>query len=226
MEFSISETGGIDGAEGDQTGRESLIRPYYSYPWAPILCRIRTVSGKREAPSPGICLYRPVHRPVRRFRSLREFPLESHVFRVHSQAWRHLSEGREACGHVPDHGTGHADGVLDLRDWRHCRINSTATSLFNIKSSFLRNGAQKKSLSTGPLKILLHYPLFCPIIQLFRGRAIASFACEAGERMVRLIMEQPYTGCVGLLLLRKRGERKPQRLNGPLICLLHVVALC
>ena len=37
MEFSISETGGIDGAEGDQTGRESLIRPYYNYPWDGIL---------------------------------------------------------------------------------------------------------------------------------------------------------------------------------------------
>ena len=33
MEFSISETGGIHGATGDQTGRESRIRPYYNYPW-------------------------------------------------------------------------------------------------------------------------------------------------------------------------------------------------
>ena len=32
-EFSISETGGIDGAEGDQTGWESHITGYYSYPW-------------------------------------------------------------------------------------------------------------------------------------------------------------------------------------------------
>lgn len=37
MEFSISETGGIDGAEGDQTGRESHIRAYYDYPWNGIL---------------------------------------------------------------------------------------------------------------------------------------------------------------------------------------------
>lgn len=37
MEFSISETGGIDGAEGDQTGRESLTRAYYNYPWDGIL---------------------------------------------------------------------------------------------------------------------------------------------------------------------------------------------
>lgn len=33
MQFSISETGGIDGAEGDQTGYESNTRPYYDYPW-------------------------------------------------------------------------------------------------------------------------------------------------------------------------------------------------
>lgn len=32
-EFSISETGGIDGAEGDQTGGESSIHGYYNYPW-------------------------------------------------------------------------------------------------------------------------------------------------------------------------------------------------
>ena len=36
-EFSISETGGIDGAEGDQTGNESHIRSYYDYPWDGIL---------------------------------------------------------------------------------------------------------------------------------------------------------------------------------------------
>lgn len=33
-EFSISETGSIDGAEGDQTGWESHITNYYSYPWS------------------------------------------------------------------------------------------------------------------------------------------------------------------------------------------------
>ena len=37
MEFCISETGGIDGAEGDQTGQESHIRAYYDYPWDGIL---------------------------------------------------------------------------------------------------------------------------------------------------------------------------------------------
>jgi hypothetical protein len=36
-EFSISETGGIDGAEGDQTGYESYIHSYYDYPWDGIL---------------------------------------------------------------------------------------------------------------------------------------------------------------------------------------------
>jgi len=33
MEFSISETGGIHGATGDQTGQESHCRAYYDYPW-------------------------------------------------------------------------------------------------------------------------------------------------------------------------------------------------
>lgn len=37
MEFSISETGGIDGVEGDQTGYESHTREYYNYPWDGIL---------------------------------------------------------------------------------------------------------------------------------------------------------------------------------------------
>lgn len=37
MEFSISETGGIDGVEGDQTGYESHIREFYNYPWDGIL---------------------------------------------------------------------------------------------------------------------------------------------------------------------------------------------
>lgn len=36
-EFSISETGGIYGKQGDQTGYESHIRNYYSYPWNGIL---------------------------------------------------------------------------------------------------------------------------------------------------------------------------------------------
>lgn len=45
MEFSISETGGVDGVEGDQTGRESLIRAYYNYPWDGILECINTESA-------------------------------------------------------------------------------------------------------------------------------------------------------------------------------------
>lgn len=36
-EFAISETGGIDGAEGDQTGYESYVHAYYDYPWDGIL---------------------------------------------------------------------------------------------------------------------------------------------------------------------------------------------
>ncbi|WP_206214603.1 hypothetical protein [Adlercreutzia sp. ZJ242] len=36
-EFSVSETGGVDGAPGDQTGRESRVRGYYSGRWDGIL---------------------------------------------------------------------------------------------------------------------------------------------------------------------------------------------
>ena len=36
-EFSISETGGTDGAEGDQTGYESRRGAFYDYPWNGIL---------------------------------------------------------------------------------------------------------------------------------------------------------------------------------------------
>ncbi len=36
-EFSISETGGVDGAPGDQTGRESRVHGYYSGHWDGIL---------------------------------------------------------------------------------------------------------------------------------------------------------------------------------------------
>ena len=36
-EFSISETGGIDGEPGDQTGRESWVHDYYSGSWDGIL---------------------------------------------------------------------------------------------------------------------------------------------------------------------------------------------
>ncbi len=36
-EFSISETGSVDGAPGDQTGRESRVRGYYSGRWDGIL---------------------------------------------------------------------------------------------------------------------------------------------------------------------------------------------
>ncbi len=50
MEFSISETGGIDGAEGDQTGNESHIRAYYDYPWNGILecINMETAGGEAE----------------------------------------------------------------------------------------------------------------------------------------------------------------------------------
>ena len=50
MEFSISETGGIDGAEGDQTENESHIRAYYDYPWDGILecINMETAGSKVE----------------------------------------------------------------------------------------------------------------------------------------------------------------------------------
>lgn len=50
-EFSISETGGIDGAEGDQTGRESYIHAYYDYPWDGILECICTATDDDAAPA-------------------------------------------------------------------------------------------------------------------------------------------------------------------------------
>lgn len=50
-EFSISENGTIDGAEGDQTGYESHIRTYYDYPWNGILRYIG--EGASSEPSSG-----------------------------------------------------------------------------------------------------------------------------------------------------------------------------
>lgn len=41
-EFCISETGGIDGAEGDQTGYESYEHAYYDRPWDGILECVNT----------------------------------------------------------------------------------------------------------------------------------------------------------------------------------------
>lgn len=53
MEFSISETGGIYGQEGDQTGRESHVRAYYDYPWDGILHYTGGASqGGTAAPKP------------------------------------------------------------------------------------------------------------------------------------------------------------------------------
>ena len=42
VEFCISETGGIDGAEGDQTGYESYEHAYYDRPWDGILECVNT----------------------------------------------------------------------------------------------------------------------------------------------------------------------------------------
>ncbi len=52
MEFSQSETGGTDGVEGDQTGRESRIAPYYDYPWNGILECINTESANGAPETP------------------------------------------------------------------------------------------------------------------------------------------------------------------------------
>ena len=49
-QFSISERGTIDGAEGDQTGYESNIRAYYDYPWDG---KIHYVGPDEPAPSGG-----------------------------------------------------------------------------------------------------------------------------------------------------------------------------
>lgn len=46
-EFSISETGGIDGAVGDQTGVESSVHGYYNYPWD---CILHYTGGEESAP--------------------------------------------------------------------------------------------------------------------------------------------------------------------------------
>lgn len=47
-QFSISEKGTVTGTKGDQTGRESNIKAYYSYPWDGTLCWLgdgKTLNG-------------------------------------------------------------------------------------------------------------------------------------------------------------------------------------
>ncbi len=60
MQFSISETGGVDGAEGDQTGRESNVRAYYDYPWDGVLEYVGD-EGPQEAQTGDemICIIQP-----------------------------------------------------------------------------------------------------------------------------------------------------------------------
>lgn len=49
-EFAIAETGGVDGAEGDQTGGESHKVPFYNYPWDGILqCVCAKTDGDQSA---------------------------------------------------------------------------------------------------------------------------------------------------------------------------------
>ena len=52
MEFSISENGTIYGKEGDQTGRESRIGTYYSYPWDGILHYTGGGASNPSTPAP------------------------------------------------------------------------------------------------------------------------------------------------------------------------------
>lgn len=51
-EFAISETGGIYGQSGDQTGRESYIHEYYDFPWNGILHYNGKADGTAPAPTP------------------------------------------------------------------------------------------------------------------------------------------------------------------------------
>lgn len=45
MQFSLSETGSIDGVVGDQTGGESNIRAFYDYPWDGVLAYVGSQPG-------------------------------------------------------------------------------------------------------------------------------------------------------------------------------------
>lgn len=77
-EFSISETGGIDGQAGDQTGRESSIHGYYDYPWNGILHyngKADSAAPKPEPPKPqpkpkgySTKLYQSNNTPMQQFR--------------------------------------------------------------------------------------------------------------------------------------------------------------
>ena len=51
-EFSISETGGIYGQSGDQTGGESSIHGYYDYPWDGILHYNGKADGEESSSQP------------------------------------------------------------------------------------------------------------------------------------------------------------------------------
>ncbi len=51
-QFSISETGGVSGARGDQTGYESNIKSFYDYPWDGILRYIGPDSTPHDVVQP------------------------------------------------------------------------------------------------------------------------------------------------------------------------------
>jgi len=50
-QFSISENGTIYGQQGDQTGRESLIKPYYNFPWDGILAYNHKADEEDDMPT-------------------------------------------------------------------------------------------------------------------------------------------------------------------------------
>jgi hypothetical protein len=50
MEFSLSETGGISGRLGDQTGREAWIHPYYNFPWTHVIRHVSSYESEGQEP--------------------------------------------------------------------------------------------------------------------------------------------------------------------------------
>ena len=54
MEFSISETGGINGRTGDQTGKESRTAAYYNYPWDGILVCVKKDDTRKQVPGNAV----------------------------------------------------------------------------------------------------------------------------------------------------------------------------
>lgn len=71
-EASQSETGGIDGAPGDQTGDEIHIGPVYNYPWTHVL----TPPKDSENNSPAVPAFSPVSNDVK------NMPIDDAITRI------------------------------------------------------------------------------------------------------------------------------------------------